>query len=123
METREPVNYPTTRYDESEITCSQGGPAPVPEPIRHRYHVAYAGEEVATLQFQRGPRHVKGSTRGVFIMHLLAICSDWLKRAQRTPYAHESNQAAIEHIDAALGALTQRRDERQQRKVLGTNRV
>jgi hypothetical protein len=120
--TWEQVPYPTAPHDESVIECCDGGAFPVPHPIKHRYRVFRKRGEgpVGTVQFQRGPVGAEGSKEGFFILHVLAICADWLTRAQASPYRHPSNDAAVSHIRSAITLLAERRDERARQGILGT---
>lgn len=75
----------------------------------------------ANVQFQHGPRLAPDSTRGALDDSLLAIAQDRLEAFQAGPFAHESNQAALDHIKAARKALSDRAEERRSRGVLGKN--
>lgn len=77
--------------------------------------------EIASIQFQKGPRKESDSIHGVIDGDLLEIVRDRLKSFQNGPFASEYNAEALEHVEAALDALNRRVEDRIARNVLGTN--
>lgn len=72
------------------------------------------------IDFQNGPIKEFG-VNGVTHEALLAIVLDRLISFQQGPYASPFNQAAHDHVEAALTQLKQRTRERLARGVEGTN--
>lgn len=77
--------------------------------------------EIAIIQFQKGPRKESDSVHGVIDGDLLEIVRDRLKSFQNGPFASEYNAEALEHVEAAPDALNRRVEDRIARNVLGTN--
>ena len=83
--------------------------------------IGCARQVFASVQFQHGPRKEADSVMGALDDHLLAISQDRLEAFQAGPFAHPSNQVALEHVKAARKALRDRAEERRARGVLGKN--
>lgn len=80
-----------------------------------------ARENVAEIQYQRGPRAEDGSTPGVLDSVLLAIVADRMESFQAGPFASTYNSNALVHVRQAMRELKFRADERAARGVLGKN--
>jgi len=80
-----------------------------------------AGEQVAAVEYQRGPRSEPGSTPGIVDRVLLAIAEDRLKCFQAGPFACGENDEALNYVRAAIAALKRRASRRSERGVLGKN--
>lgn len=72
------------------------------------------------IRFQRGPREENG-INGIWDAHLMEILIDRLEGFQAGPFAHDSNQVALDHIKAALKAIDDCDQERLGRGVLVKN--
>jgi hypothetical protein len=99
--------------------------SPGPGGASHRYDLNIATtdnftEHVGRLQFQEGPRHVKGSTPGVTEAAVLAILIDRLEGFQAGPYACPENAEQLEHLRAALRLTHERAHRRAAAGTLGT---
>jgi len=74
-----------------------------------------------------GPGCAEGCTRkwpnGAFVEDLLEAVKDRIAYYQSSPFACDSNQRAIAHIDKALEALHERTRDRERRQVEGTHQV
>lgn len=79
-----------------------------------------AGEMIAIIQFQHGPRDVNGSIAGILNEDALEMVRDRLTAVQDSPLACHWNAMALDHIEAALLYLKQRSDDRAERGVIGT---
>ena len=79
------------------------------------------GEQVASIQYQRGPRNEEGSTPGVLDSVLLAIVADRMRSFANGPYACHENERVLSRVEDALFWLKHRADERAARGVLGKN--
>lgn len=86
----------------------------------HLYTMVISGEEVASIQFQRGPRNTPGSTPGVTEAALLAVLIDRLQCFQAGEYACRENAIQITKLEEALHWARARADARAKRGVLGT---
>lgn len=75
--------------------------------------------DLCEVRFQTGPVGEVG-LNGIFMEDLLTMVQDRLQAFQQGDYACESNQIALEHINAAMDALDSRTRDRIERKVLGT---
>jgi len=73
-----------------------------------------------TIKFQKGPIKENG-LNGITQEVLLAIVKDRLEGFQSGDFACEANQAALDHVDAALASLQQRTRDRLSRNVEGTS--
>lgn len=78
--------------------------------------------QIGFIQFQHGPRGVKGSKAGATEAAILAILIDRLEGFQAGPYACGENTAQLLHLRIALALTKQRADERAARGVLGKNK-
>lgn len=92
----------------------------------HRYSVWIAnpeqdGWQVASVQFQQGPRNEPGSKPGVTEAVLYAILIDRLRGFQAGPYACEENADQLSLLEECLRRTKARADERARRGVLGKN--
>ena len=76
----------------------------------------------STVLFQNGPITEVG-VNGVTHEALLAILIDRLEAFQRGPFANGYNAAALLHLEAALGCLSDRTRERMARDVEGTHNL
>lgn len=111
------------KLNEVFATDSEG-----PGGANHEYRIYKCAEpvmtppnEIAIIQFQKGPRKESDSIHGVIDGDLLEIVRDRLKSFQNGPFASEYNAEALEHVEAALDALNRRVEDRIARNVLGTN--
>jgi hypothetical protein len=75
--------------------------------------------EPCDIQFQNGPIGEVGPN-GISNESLLAIVEDRLKGFQSGPFANSYNQAALDHVSAAMSWLRERTAERVARGVEGT---
>lgn len=74
------------------------------------------------IRFQNGPIQEVG-TNGLTHEALLAIVQDRLECFQKGPYSCQENQAALDAVTAAMGALKSRTEKRLARGVEGTHAV
>lgn len=79
-----------------------------------------AGELIAIIQFQSGPRDAAGSTPGILNEDALEMVRDRLTAFQDGAYACHENAMALQHVEAALLYLNKCVDDRAERNVLGT---
>lgn len=79
-----------------------------------------AGEMIAVIQFQHGPRDQPGSVSGVLDVDLLEIERDRLTAFQDSKLACPENAMALQHVEAALLYLNKRVEDRAERGSLGT---
>lgn len=92
----------------------------------HDYYIhpkESAGEPIAHIQFQKGPRKLPESRHGIIDSDLLEIVRDRLKCFQDGQYAVRENEMALEHIESALMWMNRRVEDRIEREVLGTTKV
>lgn len=82
-----------------------------------------AGEMIAIVQFQHGPRDQPGSVSGVLDVDLLEMVRDRLTAFQDSNLACPENMMALQHIEAALLYLNKRVEDRSDRGVLGTDQT
>lgn len=102
--------YEITNYDpETNPSCSDRRDDP-------------AGSGTTTVLFQNGPIKEVG-VNGITQEALLAIVIDRLEAFQSGKFHSDFNQMALEHCQAALGALQRRTRERIARQVEGTHAV
>ena len=87
----------------------------------HIFDMHIAGHSVGSVQFQKGPRNVEGSTPGVTEAALLAILIDRLRGFQAGPYGCRENAIQLTHLEECLHWTKARADERAKRGVLGKN--
>lgn len=88
----------------------------------HRYTVTTApphGAEVATIQFQHGPRGVTGSTPGLTAQALVSILIHHFQSFQAGPFACRDNALVITALEEAKGWMVKRVIDRKLRQVLG----
>ncbi len=89
----------------------------------HRYEVVHIDEgvrrQVASIQFQHGPRHEALSKPGCTEAALLAILIDRLRGFQAGPYACRENALMLTKLEEALHWTRARADGRSRRGVLG----
>lgn len=78
--------------------------------------------ELCNIQFQKGPIKEHG-INGISGEALLAIVRDRLESFQAGLYACEANQAALDHVIAAMESLHSRTRERVERGVEGTHKL
>lgn len=91
----------------------------------HYYTVQYIDKhkdihEVASITFQKGPRHLKDSQHGVTDEDLLEIVRDRLTCFTNGDMPTTETEKALEYIEIALMYLNKRTEDRLERKVLGT---
>lgn len=77
---------------------------------------------LATIQFQKGPRHDPDARPGVTDQDLLEIVRDRLRAFQVGDLPSRETACALTHIEEALMWLAKRADDRAERGVLGTYR-
>lgn len=87
----------------------------------HLYSITRDNDEIATIQFQHGPRNEENSTKGILDVDLLEIVRDRLTSFQDGPFNSKYNAEALVFVEAALKALNQRVLDRVERGVLGKN--
>lgn len=87
----------------------------------HRYEFYINGGFIGSLQFQKGPRNVEGSTPGVTEAAVLAVLIDRLKGFQAGPYSCRENAIQLTKLEETLHWTKARADERAKRGVLGQN--
>lgn len=87
----------------------------------HSYDLFIGDDSVGYIQFQKGPRNVKGSTPGVTEAALLAVLIDRLRGFQAGPYGCRENAIQLTHLEECLHWTKARADERAKRGVLGRN--
>lgn len=124
----------TTHHDGFKLNSSiivEAVDEPGPGGARHEYRlsikhapdeaVGYVGNaEVATIQFQRGPRNEPGSLPGVTEGALLAVLIDRLQAFQAGEFKCEENRHTLRHLQEALHWTKARSRNRAARGVLGT---
>jgi len=98
---------------------------PGPGGASHSYEFRYLlpdglESRVGLLQFQKGPRNVKGSTPGLTANAVLAAVVHHLRGFQEGDYRNRQTACAITHIEEAIHWIKDRADERAKRGVLGT---
>lgn len=81
-----------------------------------------------TVNWQDGPRGtdeagVLKDPNGAFVEDVIAAAKQRLEFFQDSKYKHDANAEAIEHLDAALEALTKRSKERAEAGTLGKHEV
>ena len=76
--------------------------------------------EIATIQFQKGPRSDPKARHGVLDGDLLEIVRDRLKAFQQGEFATRENACALTHVEEALMWMNKRAEDRAERNVLGT---
>lgn len=86
----------------------------------HHCYIIRHGATETVLQFQHGAIGAEGSTPGVMLMDLLAVCRDVLIAFQSGPLACDENASALFAVHGALEALDQRRARREAAGTLGT---
>jgi hypothetical protein len=87
----------------------------------HTFVKVVDGEQVATLQFQHGPRNEPNSIPGMFDVDVLRAVADRMRHFQEGPFAHPTNEAALRHIEDAIAHLELRTHERHFAGKLGRN--
>lgn len=85
----------------------------------HYYEANINGLQVATMQFQMGPRNDPNSTPGLTEAACLAMMIDRLKGFQAGPFACRENSIIITKLEECLHWTKARADERAKRGVLG----
>lgn len=102
-----------------------------PDPVsggHHRYTISYKrtnspGVSVMAINFQDGALKEPGvGINGVTNEALLAVVAHRLESFQNGQFADEYNQSALEHINAALDALSSRTSDRLERGVEGLHK-
>lgn len=83
--------------------------------------VGYVPSFGLNMRFQDGP--VDQGINGITNEVLLSILEDRLLGFHGGPFAHESNEVALEHVRSAMQALIARTTEREARGVEGTHTV
>lgn len=78
---------------------------------------------VGSLQFQKGPRNVIGSTPGVLSVAVLAALADIQQDFQNGPFPSEEGEHVLSCLHEAMQWLRTRADQRAERGVLGFNKV
>jgi len=79
-----------------------------------------------TVSWQNGPLGrdaERKAPNGAFVETLLEVVADRLVYYQYSRFYCDENQAALDHINAALAALRSRTAKREARKVEGTSEV
>lgn len=87
----------------------------------HWYQLLIGNESVGTLQFQKGPRNVAGSTPGATEAALTTILIDRLRGFQAGPYSCRENAIQLTKLEEVLHWTKARADARAKRGVLGRN--
>jgi hypothetical protein len=87
----------------------------------HLYLVEIAGEQVAKIQFQHGPRGEAYSKAGVIENVLLAILADRMECFNRGPFSCRENSVVLTKVQEAMHWMRHRADDRAKRGVLGRN--
>lgn len=87
---------------------------------RHLFIAEIDGVEVASAQFQHGPRKMPGSTPGIIDSVLLAILIERYDAFQSGPYHCPENDSILSHLNHAMELTKARARERNSRDVLGT---
>lgn len=92
---------------------------PGPGGASHKYMISgsYGGN---LLCFQNGPINEVG-VNGITHEALLAILIDRMEGFQSGPFSNDYNEAALNHLRSAAGALHDRTRERMSRNVEGTH--
>lgn len=78
-------------------------------------------EDVATIQFQCGPRNAEDSVHGVQDADLLEIVRDRFKGFQSGEFSSRENACALTHIEEALMWLNRRLEDRIELRELCTH--
>lgn len=87
----------------------------------HNYNAFIGVTRVAAVQFQKGPRHVEGSTPGITEAALIAVLIDRLRGCQAGPYSCRENAIQLTKLEEVLHWTKARADARAKRGVLGHN--
>lgn len=84
-----------------------------------------SGREVARLSFHEGPLAGEnaGPVKGLMNENLIAIVADRIDAFQSGKYANDYNAVALEHLRAALKALSDRTAHRESEGKEGTHAV
>ncbi len=85
---------------------------------RHEGGVAYG--QGFCISWQRGPTAENGRN-GAFLIEVLEACKEQLAYFQEGKYDCEENAAALEHLEAAISLLEERRQRRVQEGKWGTS--
>ena len=91
------------------------------------YAVGECGDGVPEsfrIRWQNGPvdRERQQKANGAFVEDVIDVCKRRLEVYQESDFACDANAKAIEHLQAAIDVLNERRDERAKRGVLGKNK-
>lgn len=103
------------------ILVQSDNPDPNAGGAPHEYTAKMDGLQVASIQFQHGPRNVAGSTPGILDTVLVAIVMDRLRHFQAGPFPSRQNALALTKLEEALHWMHDRAHERARRGVLGQN--
>ncbi len=87
----------------------------------HAYTLEMSEGVVATIQFQKGPRNVEGSTPGATEAAILAVLIDRLRGFQSGPYSCRENAIQLTKLEETLMWTKERAHARARRGVLGQN--
>ena len=93
-----------------------------PGGAHHLYVAELDGQEVARVQFQKGPRNEPGSTPGVTHMAIIAMLLHPLRAFQKGEFPSRETALAITDLESALNWLHKRSRDRAKRGVLGQNK-
>jgi|688.fasta_scaffold1348562_1 hypothetical protein len=106
-----------------KITCDDTDPNA--GGASHAYDAVIGDSEdlIITVNFQHGPRGADGKLTGAIDAALAAILIDRMECFQAGPFAHESNDRALNHFRDGLDILRSRAAERKARGVLGQNKA
>jgi hypothetical protein len=89
----------------------------------HKYNITSNDNNtlIGSIQFQKSPRHAKGSISGIIDTDLLEIVRHRLQCFQKGNFSTRENACALTHIEEALMWLNRRVEDRIERNVLGKN--
>jgi hypothetical protein len=117
------INHHIDSFGAADIKIVSDDTDPNAGGAAHKYSGEIDGNPVIAVQFQHGPRGTDGKLTGAIDASLAAILVDRLECFQAGPFAHESNERALNHFRTGLDILRSRAAERKGRGVLGANKA
>ena len=83
----------------------------------------YDEKNSTVINFQNGPRNVKGSIPGVLDSDLIEIVKHRYESFQSGPYSTRENAIVISYLEKALLYMNKRAEDRFEANKLGTNKI
>jgi len=117
------INHHIDSFGAADIKITCEGTDPKAGGASHYYQIKIEDATVGFVDFQHGPRGTDGKLTGCIDAVLAAILVDRLECFQAGPFAHESNDRALNHFRTCLDILRSRAAERKGRGVLGANKA